>query len=296
MARQIDKKYRGRLNKGAKATVDPEELARAGYGLRLPKKKKDAIIDMVQSGDFVVEDGKLTFGRAELYPTGMVLPDDTTQDEWLEIGETLLQLGKAWQFWVGDWVNAQRTSWGEMYTEAVERFGYDHGTIANWAWVCREVPVEIRRAEKDFSHHQVTASLPHNFPLSRRDFLEMAVERNMSVRELRTFAQEVQALPASYPMSRKQLVKELISRDLRSAEEIRAFVEKDLLPAGNTSTAAESLFDKRAIPKITTTHRRLYNRALSGDPDAAQQLRNEMEQIREWIEQVEEDLQRVSSK
>jgi N6-adenosine-specific RNA methylase IME4 len=118
----------------------------------------------------------------ELSATGLTFTQDVSYDEWSAIGERLQFIGKAVQFWIGDWVRYGEHRFGEKYTQAVELTGYEQGAIQNMVWVAENVDSSLRSEELSFSHHKEVASLK---PAAQEALLQLAEDKELTVRELR---------------------------------------------------------------------------------------------------------------
>lgn len=112
--------------------------------------------------------------------TALTLPDGIDFDEWQRIGETLGRIGRAHQWWLGDWLNYGEATYGETYAQGINLTGYEYGTLANIAWVSREV--SFRNENLSWKHHYVVAPLT---PAEQREWLEKAERYGWSAAELR---------------------------------------------------------------------------------------------------------------
>ncbi len=118
----------------------------------------------------------------ELTATGLTFSRDVSFDEWSAIGERLQFMGKAIQFWIGDWVRYGEHKFGEKYTQAVELTGYDEGSLRNMTWVAEQVDLSLRNDKLSFNHHAAVAPLK---PAAQEALLALAEDNNLSYRELR---------------------------------------------------------------------------------------------------------------
>lgn len=93
--------------------------------------------------------------------TSLALRPGSTRDNWLEVGDALGRLGRAYQFWVGDWLNHGIEAGyidRERYDEAERLFpGLSRKTLQDYAYVARESSIRIE--DLSFAHHQAVASL-----------------------------------------------------------------------------------------------------------------------------------------
>jgi hypothetical protein len=94
-------------------------------------------------------------------------------------------------------------SWrfGEKYQWAIEHVGITRTQAEAWCYVSRNVPRAIRRPELSHSHHRAVASLPTIDEKER--WLQLAVERRWTHRELTEALAALPAPKAVTPRSRK---------------------------------------------------------------------------------------------
>jgi len=93
-------------------------------------------------------------------PTSLTLREGLSWERWVEIGNTLQQMEKSVNWWVGDWLQYGERTYGEKYTQAVEATGMKAQTLMNYAWVASKVNLCVRRDSLSWSHHKEVASLP----------------------------------------------------------------------------------------------------------------------------------------
>jgi N6-adenosine-specific RNA methylase IME4 len=143
----------------------------------------------------------------ELSATGLTFTQDVTYDEWSAIGERLQFIGKAVQFWIGDWIRYGEHRFGEKYAQAVEATGYEEKTLRNAVYVAEHVDLSRRRDNLGFSHHSEVASLK---PAAQEALLDLAEENELTVRELRDEVRKFKRLethgPTALPTGRYSLV------------------------------------------------------------------------------------------
>jgi N6-adenosine-specific RNA methylase IME4 len=114
--------------------------------------------------------------------TALSLPDDLSYEDWERVGETLGRIGRAHQWWLGDWLNFGEAAYGEKYTQAINETGYEYGPLRNIAWTSSSVEVSRRRDTLSFSHHAEVAPLT---PREQSGWLDKAEKFGWSVAELR---------------------------------------------------------------------------------------------------------------
>jgi N6-adenosine-specific RNA methylase IME4 len=114
--------------------------------------------------------------------TALTLPADLSFERWEQVGETLGRIGRAHQWWIGDWINFGERAYGEKYAQAIEDTGLDYQTTANLAWVAGKVQSSWRQETLSWSHHQEVAKLE---PAEQKRWLKRAVAEGWSSKELR---------------------------------------------------------------------------------------------------------------
>jgi hypothetical protein len=127
--------------------------------------------------------------------TGLELREGLAPDQWQQVGTTLAAIGRAHQWWLGDWLNYGERAYGETYTEAVKATGLDPGTLSDIAGVARRIEMPRRRGNLSFAHHREVSKLP---PSEQDRWLAHAEQQGWTRNELRD---ELQALtgPPSPP-------------------------------------------------------------------------------------------------
>lgn len=122
-------------------------------------------------------------GDVEVTETSWRPMADLSREQWEQEGTRLLRMGRAVNFWLGDWVLYGEQHYGETYTEAIDLTGYEYQTVANIIWVARSVPELSRRRELSWSHHEAVASLEAP---EQESWLALAEEEGMTVARLRS--------------------------------------------------------------------------------------------------------------
>jgi len=115
----------------------------------------------------------------------------TAHQAWIEEGKTLRSakngleaLNSQLQFDIGDWLLKRENS----YSEASKITDYTVETLRNLAYVAKNVPVSLRVVTLQWATHALVA--PLSDPEDQRKVLAIAVERRLSVRDVKLFLDE----------------------------------------------------------------------------------------------------------
>lgn len=144
-------------------TIDPESAVVTLQNRQLP-------ILAVMSHSFV------------LTPVGLFIDGNPTLEEWETVGVSLRAFERASRWLVGDWVMQGEYRYGEKYAQAMEATEYSKQGLADIVWVCRQYPVDQRRADLSFEHHRIMAPFPAEM---RNYFFDLAAQYNWNGRQLR---------------------------------------------------------------------------------------------------------------
>lgn len=79
--------------------------------------------------------------------------------DWVRLGRQVAIMADSAAWWIGDWLNFGRQSYGRRYKQAVAETGLDYQTLRNYAWVASRFPVSRRRDMLSFGHYAELASL-----------------------------------------------------------------------------------------------------------------------------------------
>lgn len=111
------------------------------------------------------DDGSMTYKRFTMTPVGLIVPDQVTIEELLEVEEVLENLETSIQWNIGDWYNSatDQNVWGRKYElQPASEVEYKYQTLADYAWVARSIHFSIRNRKLSFGHHRVIAPLAHD--------------------------------------------------------------------------------------------------------------------------------------
>ncbi len=112
-----------------------------------------------------------TFGAFTFSATGISVSGKPPIEEWTAVGEMLAVQVRGIQFQVGDWLNIGEKLYGEMASQAIDARNWSEGTVRTYLWVSKNVPLENRRDDLTFAHHQIVAGLS---PSDQKRWLKQA--------------------------------------------------------------------------------------------------------------------------
>ena len=77
--------------------------------------------------------------------TGIQLSGDIPYEQWERLMSTVSHMEMAAQWAIGDALNYGASRYGEKYSQAIEVTGHSYQALANYSWVARNVPPDVRR-------------------------------------------------------------------------------------------------------------------------------------------------------
>lgn len=144
---------------------------------------------MGTTGEATRNDVVLPFvgNQAKVQKSGVIFPQDLSQQSWERIGASLRELTNSTAWWLADWLIFGETTYGlRRYREAIERTGLDYQTLRNYAWVARRFEHHRRRDSLSFAHHaEVTRLSPPEQDYRLRKAEQEKWSRNELRREVR---------------------------------------------------------------------------------------------------------------
>lgn len=108
----------------------------------------------------------------QLRPIGLVVTGQPTFEEWTEVGDMLATLVNGVQWMVGDWLNTGEACFGDLAAQVIDHEHWSEESVRVFKWTAAKIPLENRRAELSYSHHQLLAALP---PPEQKVWLDKAV-------------------------------------------------------------------------------------------------------------------------
>lgn len=130
--------------------------------------------------------------------TSLSLPKNTSDEEWIELGEALGKFERSKMWWVGDWLKHKYPEGyvdRGVYDELEEKTGLARQSMNQALYVSKSVDSCIRIQDLSWEHHHIVAPLPE---AQQKKWLERAIKEKLTVRQLRQEIQKVKTpdLPA----------------------------------------------------------------------------------------------------
>lgn len=125
-------------------------------------------------------DGVTWVGNIGMSPTGLILPEEITQQEWYDFFDVIRNIKRSWQFIIGDWFAYGADKFKFTYEQIATWTGYKPTTVEAFASTCRNVP-RFTRVNLSFAHHRAVSRLPAEKQLSA---LQEALDLQLSSRQL----------------------------------------------------------------------------------------------------------------
>lgn len=161
-----------------------KKLAEAAERERQLREQIESLMQQGGTSSLDLQDGTLVVHDFRLTPTGLIAPDEMTQESWEEVGRLLFRLEGSIQWLIGDWlVYGGAVGWGDL-PKLAKALGRDYQTLRNYTVVCRAYDLYRRRYNLTFGHYQAAASLV----LDQQDeSLAYAESQGMSVAAFRAW-------------------------------------------------------------------------------------------------------------
>lgn len=115
---------------------------------------------------------ELLLPSASVTSVSLELDANITDEQYLEVGKKLALIETANQWWIGDWLNANRKEWGDLKTLCKE-VGLKYGSASAYASVCDRAKKSSRCLELSFGHHEIVAVME---PPDQEKWLGMALD------------------------------------------------------------------------------------------------------------------------
>ena len=125
----------------------------------------------------------LDFSGATPTATCLRLDESLPWEQFVAVGNTIRQCADASSWWIGDWLVAAKGRYARRYDAALQLWPErSREGLQSLAAVCRAVPPHVRRADLEYSHHQVVAKLTETEQI---EWLTRAANEGMTRDQLR---------------------------------------------------------------------------------------------------------------
>jgi hypothetical protein len=137
----------------------------------------------------------LTIGGFRLTQVGLVIPENTNEDDLALLGHFLFRMEGMLQWLIGDWLlYSEAYEWGETGRIA-EKLGKEAQTLYKWKSVAKSVQFFLRRKNLSFTHHELVQGLSQD---EQAHWLALAEVNGWSVAAMRKAMGTIR--PESVPM------------------------------------------------------------------------------------------------
>lgn len=128
----------------------------------------------------------------------LIIPEETSFNEWENLGNNLKTAEGAIEFYIGDWINFGERKFGDKYLIAMAKTGFTYDYVQRMASVARKFNGGLKSGNEEiatrhnlsFHHHRLVA--PLSGPVAER-LLDKAEKEKLTLAELRAEVQEWQA-------------------------------------------------------------------------------------------------------
>lgn len=192
---------------------------------------------------------KVTFAPNHV---GVLVKEGTTLEEVVPMIDYFARLGEHIGFFVGDVMVYARNTFKERVDWAMEATGRAASTVKNFETVSRAVPIDVRSAKLDWSHHLVVARLEDKKVIKsvlqaaepKENSKGVQTKARMTVRELRTKVEK------EFPKPKKA------AKPMKDKKKTAAKPKKDVVfykPTDEEQAAIDAFFEEIAKPLTTIT-------------------------------------------
>lgn len=137
------------------------EMRDAGYrGPTTHPPKDKPMTDTAASPALEALDQMMNLPGVDMTLTGLKIDPDYPMESWGKIGENLLTVSEAHQWWVGDWLFYGFETWGEAETTQYLDERFDISTLENYRWVASKIPESRRNLDLAWTIHRDAAGIP----------------------------------------------------------------------------------------------------------------------------------------
>lgn len=99
-------------------------------------------------------EGRFTYKRFTITPTGLEAPANVQRWEWEDAGKHIKSLHGSLSWVIGDWALIAYEQWKLSYEQIAKDFDYELSTIEAYTSICKAIPGMIRNHTVSFAHHR----------------------------------------------------------------------------------------------------------------------------------------------
>lgn len=171
---------------GEKRTVIKDiELDELREKAHLAEQLKEQLA--AQSNGLTVQEGGLVVQGFQFSPTGLIPPDEITQESWEQVGLLLFRLEGSMQWLIGDWLAyGEDLQYGQV-KQIADSLGKDYKTLRNCMTVSRAIEVSRRRDTLSYGHHEAVTKYE---PDEQAQYLAYAQHQGLNRAQFRKWLKE----------------------------------------------------------------------------------------------------------
>ena len=131
---------------------------------------------------------------------------ETSRGPSKSMGETLIRIDSAIQWWIGDWLNAGERIYGEMYAQALDETGASDETLRQYKWVAGKIEMCTRVHNVSWAVHRAIAALPKE---KHAEAIELAAIEKWTTRVAKSKVRQLQhgvVDPESLPKGKYRII------------------------------------------------------------------------------------------
>lgn len=118
-----------------------------------PAEKEIVYVPMLA----VTEQGIIPARNFQLTPTGLLMEESATENDWETVGAAIFRIEGASQWLIGDWLNYGEVRFKHPLEQIASLLNRDPKTLQNYSWVASSLPHSLRREMLSFGHHMLVA-------------------------------------------------------------------------------------------------------------------------------------------
>jgi hypothetical protein len=161
----------------------------------MSEQKKDLLVSTIKN-------------HCDYSAKGLIFKSKLNFEQWETVGEHLKYIKGRVNLWLGDWINYGEAflndrieynengeaiedpeNYGEKYTQALDVTDYSYGSLRNYSYVCKAVPINRRKEGLTFSHYSLIISKTDDIK-EQDELIKKVFDDKISTRQLRELLTE----------------------------------------------------------------------------------------------------------